>query len=228
MSLNAKKAKPVGNKPKQPLIEAGTYPGRLVQLIDLGVQPQRPYQGKEKPPVHMISTTYEFSDEFILDENGEPDESKPRWLSEDLPFYSLDQDRAKSTQRYKALDPTEAMDGEWPELLGSPVMITVGVYGDGDNQRNCILSTSTVRSKQAATMPELKNKPKVFLLDEPDVEVFLSLPQWMQEKIKGNLHYQGSALQKALDPKAKAAPKAKAPKVEEEVNSEEDDSDNVW
>jgi hypothetical protein len=227
MSLNAKKVKPAGSKSKQPIIEPGTYPARLVQLIDLGVQPQRPFKGTEKPPVHMISTTYEFSDEFILDENGEPDESKPRWLSEDLPFYSLDQDRAKSTQRYKALDPTEAMDGEWPELLGSPVMITVGTYGEPDNLKNCILSTSTVRSKQAATMPELKNKPKVFLLDDPDVEVFLSLPQWMQDKIKGNLHYQGSALQKALDPKAKTASKAKAPKVEED-NSEEDDSDNVW
>jgi len=226
MSLNAKKVKAVGNKPKQPNIENGTYPARLVQLIDLGVQAQRPYKGQDKPPKHMIYTTYEFCDEFMVDENGNPDESKPRWISEDFPFYSLDQDRAKSTQRYNALDPTGAHDGEWPELLGSPVMLTVGDYVGGDGvTRNSILSTSSVRAKQAATLPELVNEPKVFLLDDPDMDVFLSLPQWLQDKIKGNLEYAGSALQKALEGDSKKPKKVEPKKPKQE---EQEEGDEVW
>lgn len=224
MALNAKKVKPVSNKPKQPNLENGTYPARLVQLIDLGVQAQRPYQGKDKPPAHIIYTTYEFCDEFMVDENGEPDEEKPRWLSEDFPFYSLDQDRAKSTQRYNALDPSGTHDGEWPELLGSPVMVTVGDYTGGDGVvRNKVLSTSAVRAKQVATLPELKNEPKVFLLDEPNMEVFQSLPQWLQDKIKANLNYQGSVLQKALEGKPAASKKAEPAKEEQD-----EEEDKVW
>lgn len=224
MALNAKKVKAVGKGPKQPNIECGTYPARLVQLIDLGVQAQRPYQGKEKSPAHMISTTYEFCDEFMVGDDGQPDESKPRWISEDFPFYSLDQDRAKSTQRYNALDPSGAADGEWPNLVSLPVMLTVGEYVGGDGvTRNKVLSTSSVRAKQAATLPALVNEPKIFLLDDPDMDVFQSLPQWLQDKIKGNLEYAGSALQKALEGNSKTPKNAKQPKQEEN-----EEGDDVW
>ena len=50
MALNLNK--PGGNKNfvAQANIEAGVYPARLVQIIDLGLQPQKAYQGKEKAP----------------------------------------------------------------------------------------------------------------------------------------------------------------------------------
>ena len=79
MSLNASKV-PSGGGAKFDPLDPGTYPARLVQVVDLGLQPQKPYNGKEKPPVHMIHTTYEFVDEFMLDDEGQPDETKPRRL----------------------------------------------------------------------------------------------------------------------------------------------------
>ena len=105
MSLN-------GNKPtnakrvEQPLIEADVYPARLVQLIDLGLQAQRPYQGKDKPPVQEVMFTYELVDVFMVNEEGKEQEDKPRWVTETLPFYGLFADKATSTKRYKAFDPT--------------------------------------------------------------------------------------------------------------------------
>jgi hypothetical protein len=39
----------------------------------------------------------------------------------------------------------------------------------------------------------------VFDLDEPDMEVFNALPDWIKDKIKGNLNFQGSPLQAALE-----------------------------
>lgn len=195
MSLNARKA-PKGGKSFPPM-EAGTYPARLVQIIDLGVQPQE-YKGEEKAPKVELMTTYEFLDEFLPDEDGNPNEEKPRWLSETFALNNLDSDKAKSTLRYYALDPNEEHDGEWPELINTPAMVTVVEWKKGEKQGNNIASTSAMRSKDAAKAPPLVNPPKIFLMDNPDVEIFLSLPDWVQDKIKGGLEYEGSALERLL------------------------------
>ncbi|KAJ4598274.1 hypothetical protein HRR85_009581 [Exophiala dermatitidis] len=85
-----------------------------------------------------------------------------------------------------------------------------------------------MRARDAAKAPELINEPKVFSLDEPDVDVFRSFPQWIQDKIKGNLEYDGSALQKALEgaPKQEEKKGKANPRVEEE-NAQEDFVDDV-
>jgi len=210
MGLNARKlpSSNSSNGPKQEPIEPGTYPVRVVQVLDLGLQNQRAYQGKEKPPAYEISITYEFLDEFCLDEDGKEMEDKPRWLSETVPFYSLEVERAKSTKRYYAIDPNEEHEGDFTALVGSPVNCTVVNNKSGDRVYTNVESLSAMRSRDAAKAAELVNPPKVFTLDEPDMEVFKSLPEWIQDKIKGNLEYQGSALQAALEGGAKAQPKA--------------------
>jgi hypothetical protein len=176
------------------VLDEGAYPARLVQVIDMGLQPQRPYQGQEKAPAYMITTIYESSDEFMADEDGNPDESKPRWFWEELPIYNLDQDKAKSTKRYYALDPNEEAGGDWSKLIGNPVNVALTISGEYNN----IGSTSTMRPKEAQKLPPLVNEPKVFDLGDPDVDVFLTLPQRLQDKIKNNLNFEGSALEKAL------------------------------
>lgn len=237
MALNAKKAAG-GNGGKkrtpQPVLEAGTYPVRLVQVIDLGVQPQRPFKGEEKPPAHMIQVTYEFLDEFMVDEEGNEQEDKPRWLSEDFPLYNLKADKAKSTKRYYALDPNEDAEGDWTAILGSPANALVTSYQlkNGPNagdSRNKIQDLSTMRPRDAKKAPDLVNEAKFFSLDEPDMEVFLSLPEWLQEKIKSNLEYNGSALQALVEgdePKGKGKPQPKKEEaVEEQTEAPEGDMD---
>lgn len=204
MALNAKKIKTNNvNRVEQEPLEAGTYPARLVQIIDFGIQPQRPIKGEEKPPAHKIQFTYELLDEFCVDEKGEIEEDRPRWLSETFAFRSLESDLATSTKRYKALDPSDAHDGDFTMLVGTPCIITVvNNAGTGKNAGkvfNNIGNVSTMRPKDAAKAPELVNESKVFVLDEPDMEIFLSFPQWIQDKIKGNLKYEGSTLQEALE-----------------------------
>lgn len=205
MGLNAKKMKHTGGNKSgaaQAPIEPGTYPVRVAQVIDLGLQNQRPYQGQEKPPAYELMITYEFLDEFCVDENGNEDEDKPRWLSETLPLRSLQAEKAKSTQRYYALDPSESLDGDFTQLVGVAANASiVQNAGKGKNVGkvyNNIAALSAMRSKDSAKAPELKNEGKVFDLDDPDVEVFNSLPEWIQDKIKDNLEYAGSELEKAL------------------------------
>ncbi len=238
MALNAKKIE--GKKFKrQYLEEPGTYPARLVQIISMGLQEQKPYKGQEKDPVQMLYLTYELLDEFMKDEEtGEDLEDKPRWISESFPLYNLESDLATSTKRYYALDPECKYDGDWSELAGTPVMLTITLNKREDRIYENISGVSTMRGKEAAKAEELKNPPKVFDVDEPDMEVFFSLPQWLQDKIKENLEYEGSALSKAVesykegevDPTPKKPSKASKKAAEKlpEVSEGEEEEDNDW
>ena len=204
MALNSNKTKNAGNEalpPQQP-IDIGTYPARLVAVVDLGLQAQSPYQGQEKEPVYQIQTTYELLDEFMKDEEGNDLEDKPKWLSEKFALYGPNAEKAKSTKRYKALDPNNIHDGDWVALLGTPCMVTV-VHNPNKKDPTKppyvnIGNVSAMRAKEAEKAAPLVNATLAFDLDNPDVEVFNKLPQWVQKLVKGNLEYEGSKLEKLL------------------------------
>lgn len=214
MSLNASKSKNKGGKEITP-VPAGSYPGRLVVLADLGLQPQRPYQGDEKAPAYEILVTFELSDEFMVDEDGNEDKTKPRWVSDNFPLYPLQSARANSTKAYLALDPEAKYGGDWSQLIEAPVMITV-VVNESKNGRkyNNIAGLAPMRPKDAARLPALVNTPVVFNIDEPDIEAFKKLPEWIQKKIKEGLEYKGSALEKTLG--GTSSPPTNTKKDEEE------------
>jgi hypothetical protein len=222
MALKAPKGAPKGNFIPQANIEPGTYPARLVQVIDLGLQPQKAYQGKEKPPANEIMLTYELVDTFMKDADGNELEDKPRWISETLPFYGLFADKAKSTQRYLAFDPKEDFEGDFAQLIGKPINVTVVNNAVGEKVYDNIATISAMRPKDAEKCPELVNPSKLFDLDAPDMEVFNALPEWLREKIKSNLKFQGSPLQK-LAGDAPAVVKKEVVKAKEEAPVDEDD-----
>lgn len=205
MGLNAKNKEYTGNSDRveQEALEPGSYPARVVQVIDLGVQEQQPFKGEPKPPAQELMVTYELSDEFIKDEDGNDVEDKPRWLSETFVLYNLESDLAKSTKRYFAIDPNCDHDGDWTKLIGAPVMITiVANAGKGKNSGrtfNNIASTSVMRKKEADKLPELVNEGKVF--DQSDLstaEIMLTLAKYPQDLIKKGLEWEGSAMAKAV------------------------------
>lgn len=202
MALNARKIPNPNRGPAPDPIEPGSYPARTVQIIDLGLQTQRPYKGEEKKPAYEIMVTYELVDEFMKDEEGEDNLEKPRWISETFPFHSLEADRAKSTARYYALDPNAVYEGDWTQLLDTPCMVNiVQNAGSGKNAGkvfNNVASISSMRPKEASRLAPLVNEPKFVSLDDEDVDKFLSLPDWIQEKIKEGLEFEGTVLARAL------------------------------
>lgn len=240
MGLNAKnKAFNGGNndKNKQAPVEPGTYPARVVQVIDFGVQEQPAFKGEAKPPVQEIMVTYELTDEFVKDEDGNELEDKPRWISERFPLHNLKSDLAKSTKRYYAIDPKGAADGDWTKLIGWPVMVTiVNNPGKGDNADKIyekIASTSTAREKEARNFPNLKNEGKIFNLEDAStLDILLTLPNWIQEKIKTGLEFEGTPVHKALlKHEGKAPSKPEKPKKEEkkeEPVEEDEGGDEEW
>ncbi len=219
MALNAAKAGNGGDRKfvEQPILDIGNYPARLVQIIDFGLQAQRPFQGKDKPPIQEIGLTYELLDAFMVDEEGKEIEDKPKWLSEQMAFHNLAADRAKSTQRYLAFDPQNTQNGDWPAFLEAPCMVTV-VHNPNpknpDRPYENIGNVAPMRARDAANAPPLKNKAGFFDLDNPDVEMFTKFPQWIREKIQSNLNYKGSKLE-ALVGAAKPKEEKKEPPKQE-------------
>jgi len=214
MGLNANKQTGGGGGDyvEQEALPVKQYPARVVQVIDLGLQPQKPYNGKEKPPIDKLHLTYEFSDEFLKDDEGNDREDMPRWLSEDFPFYSLEAEKATSTLRYNAIDAEGVVDGEFTELVGMPCQLLTVIEPKRDKKKNnkviegkfvnYVGDVSGPVAVKGYTQPELVNKGVVFVLDDPDLEVFKKLPDWLQERIKKNLNYNGSKLQDMLGEKA--------------------------
>ena len=193
MSLNASK---VGDsRPRMEPMEPATYPARTVHFADLGLQARPDFAGETKPPVNMVALTYEFVDCFVLDEEGNDDISKPRHLTEMVPFYSMDAERAKSTARIKALDPSGAANGDLLKLLDVPCMVTVvhNPRKEGGVWEN-VAGVAPMREKDAKACPPLVNPPRALDLDNPDLDVFNSLPKFIQDKIKAGLDFEGSNL----------------------------------
>ena len=201
MAMNAKTATGGAGGGSTPALEAGTYPARLVQVLDCGKHPQS-YKGEEKDPRQEIMLTYELCDEFLMDRDGNVQEDKPRWVSESFVLYNLGSEKAKSTKRYMVLDPAVEKGGDFTQLLGTPVNVTlVQNPGKGANAGKVFANVdaiSPMRAKDAERAPELINNPVVFDLDAPDTEVFFSLPEWIRKRIASNLEFEGSLLARQI------------------------------
>lgn len=203
MGLNAKDQPMAGGDfVEQEILKIGNYPGRLVSIIDLGLQPQLAWKGEDKPPIRKINLTYELADEFMLDEDGNEQPDKPRWISETIPFHNLKSEKAKSTRRIKQLDPEGVVDGDISAMGGFPCMINIINNEKNGKTYNNVGDISTAMSVKGYEQPELVKPVRVFITDEPDMEVFNELPEWLQDMIKSNLKYNGSALQEELGEKA--------------------------
>jgi hypothetical protein len=210
MSLNIKAlSKPTtSNYPKAERIPEGTYPARLVQLVSLGVQ-ETEWKGvvKQSPKVTL---TFELPTETITIN----DEEQPRWLSREFTL-SLS-DMSNLTPVVKALDPKgECKD--LSDLLGKPCMVQVGSTSTGNAK-----ITSIVAPMRGMPVAEIYNPAKMlaFDFDNPDLEMFATFPQFMQEKIKSAINYNGFADGVQAKPASKPAKAKPQPAFDEDDDSD--------
>lgn len=231
----AKKA-PAKNRVAQAEMDIGNYFCRIAQVIDLGLHhkdvwddaQKKFFKDLDKAPVNMLMVTYEFVTEFMKDEQGNDVEDKPRWLSEEFALYPLKSDLATSTKRYKAIDPKEEHKGDWGKLGAYPCTVTIAHKKSGKAKIG-----NVAPPMKGMAVPELKNPVKIFDLSAPDLDIFRSLPEWLQERIKSNLQYEGSPLQKLLaggvvEPQKEVVEEGVGEDAVEPQVAEEEDNDNPW
>lgn len=227
MALKPKEQQNKFTSTPQPVLQVGGYPARVVGLIDLGVQKQKPYLGMVKPPVHKIMLTYELTDAFMVDEEGNELEDKPRWISEILSFCPVSQDKAKSTQRYLAIDPDKKFEEDFTKLIDQVCTVNVVINKDESSGKiyENVGNIVGMRERDKAKVPPLKNKPQLFLLDEPDMELWEKLPKFVKDKILEAKNLADTELGKELGVESNPSSSTKPTNQEGE---EQEGEDEVW
>ena len=195
--LNAREIPQTSSYKRYPPIEPGAYPARVVMVVNLGIQKQRPFKGEERPPQLELLVTYELLDEFLTDDDGNEDLEKPRWVTERFPFYSLESERATSTKRYYALDPGEDKGGNWELMINTPCMVNI-VNTTNEKTKvvyDKISNISAMRPREALKAPDLVNQPVTFDAYSPVLEDLQRLPRWIRRLLTEAIDYEGSELE---------------------------------
>lgn len=154
-------------------IGEGTFPARVVQVIDLGRQ-EGEYQGVPtcKPTLWI---TFELPTETITIDGVE----KPRWLSKE--FTKSTNEKAWLMKLMTGLYTSDEIDDveTFEDFLGRPLLVEVGTTSGGKDK--LVGCTKLVAGMKVA---ELYNDTKYFDIESPNTDVFESLPDFLQEKIK--------------------------------------------
>lgn len=193
-----------GSKMTKDVLAPNGYPARLVGVVFIGVQNQRPWLGEAKPPVDEVRLTYELSHEFMKDEDGEILADKPRWLTEKVAFKALKLEKAKSTKRFKSIDPSGVNAGDFKACLGNGcTLVIVNNPGKGDHAGKVFENIGDVTpapNMPGYTQPEVVNETFYYDLNDDSctLEEFRALPEFVQEIIMGANDFSTSVLAKQI------------------------------
>lgn len=192
-------------------IGACSVHGRAVLIIDLGTQHNTDIKTR-KPQYHVLDAEGKWAKDgndflYTTEDTGAPDlspkvyinfelptkridvdgESKPRWIGKE---YTLSGGQNALLPKVLAAAGVEDL----PSLLDKPVMISVGVTSGGNDK-----ITAVSPPMDGMEVGLLENTPVVFDFDEPDMEQWDKIPNWLQNKIKEAVNYEGSDLQKLVE-----------------------------
>lgn len=164
--------------------EEGAHFARLLSIVDLGHQPGFEYAGKEIKSAYKLRLTYELV-------NHKMEDGRPFVVSEDV----TNSDNEKSTLAARV----KTLKGSFDDILGmlgKPCTVTVTHNSKG--YANVSGQGAVSQVPGGMDVPALTNPTYHFSTENPDLEVFNSLPEFIQNRIKENLDFDGSPIQKAL------------------------------
>ena len=219
MSFNAAEQPSSGGITIEPM-DTGTYPARIAGVSIVGKHAST-YMGEVKEPKINLAITYEFLDEFLKDENGDDIADKPRILTENMAFHNLSNQRAKSTERYLAVDPKSEFGGDWSKLLTTPIMVSVVQNpGKGKNAGkvfNNVDSIAPMRPKEASKAPPLVNEAFLFDFYNPTKESWERAPGAVKGICRRAVDFAGSEMEEWDS----GAPQNDKPVTKEKVTEDE-------
>jgi hypothetical protein len=179
-------------------VEDGTYPARIVQIIDFGMQIETDWKTNEPK-------TYEDGNLMI----------KPKaWINFELPDETIEIDGVERPRRYgkeytisaheksamaaliKAVDSkgTATNGGKnISGLLGLPAMLAIGSTSSGKAKVSGVSGVP-----KGMQVGELQNEEVLFDLDNGTVEVYNTLPKWMKDRITNGEGFDSTKFSKTL------------------------------
>ena len=198
MSLKAKR-KPANNIPP---LDGGTYMSVCVGVIDLGEQYRQFDKQKQGKYAEECMFIFEISSERVQVDG----EDKPRWLSSKRYTVSLHERSALyqmlTSWRGKALSDAELdPEGDGFDLMqmeGQGAMLSVSVVEKDDGSRHNKIEAVTGFPK-GIPVPKTESEILVFDADDPDMEVFSKLPEWIQDIIRKSTQFADNAPDEKVD-----------------------------
>lgn len=198
MSLKAKR-KPANNIPP---LDGGTYMSVCVGVIDLGEQYRQFDKQKQGKYAEECMFIFEIPSERVQVDG----EDKPRWLSSKRYTVSLHERSALyqmlTSWRGKALSDAEldpAGDGfDLMQMAGQGAMLSVSVAEKDDGRLKNKIEAVTGFPKGIAP-PQPESEILVFDADDPDMEVFGKLPEWIQDVIRKSTQFADNAPDEKVD-----------------------------
>lgn len=186
-------AKNMGTRGSKEQPELTTHMARLVGLVDLGHQPGYEYQGKKIESSWQIEFTYELPRALMED-------GRPHFVSEQVKVddYEGKSIVSKMMSRVRTLDPENiSNDGkDLAALLGKPCMVTLSPGNNGYVKLKGQAAVGGV--PLGVEVPPLVNPTFVFDMEDPDMDLFYSFPQFKQERIVAAINYEETELCRQL------------------------------
>ena len=182
MSLIAKKKSSAAVPP----IAAGTYVGVCVGVIDIGEQKNDTFNTFSQKAIFI----FEISSERVMVE----DEDKPRWLSETYTV-SLNEksNLAKMLISWRGKDFTDdELDGfDLASMVGKACQLQVLVVQKKDGG-TCNKIAGVFGLPKGFEAPKPENPLMLYNIEDGENETFLTLPEWIRERIKKSTEWQAS------------------------------------
>jgi len=177
------------------LIPAGSFVARCYEFIDLGTQTSKggQYAGTV---AHKIKIGFEL---FGDDEEGNPltidvnGKAMPLTITKEYTYSMHEKANLRKdlgAWRGKLFGDEEAATFQILKLIGAYGMLNITHKPSGDKTYANISGISPLPSALKLNKPAAVHANRIFDLDEPDMEVFESLPEYMQVKIKESPEWQ--------------------------------------
>lgn len=184
MSLNlAEIAKEEPKKSSIPRLAEGTYMGRIISVVDFGVQPQTDWKtGKDTESKPTVMITFQIPSLVIEleDENGET-KQVPRIIGKE---YNL--------STYERSNLMKMINAVAPQVQGLEELLNVqGMIQVGSTKNDKAKITAVMACPEGMEVAELLTETTHFDSTQPDYELFKVLPEWMQDRIEGALNWKG-------------------------------------
>lgn len=147
-----------------PVLEAGGYPARLVQIVDLGLHPG---SAQYPEPQFKIAFVFECLDEFLQDKEGKVLEDQPRTFSYEM-SYNPDGYMSERSNIHKVMTALDGFNKDLIDLLGTPCNISLVVQPgkkDPTKKYNKVTGIQAMRARDAEKAASLIGEPLFFSLD---------------------------------------------------------------
>lgn len=194
MSMNVNDYKGDSGKKDLGRVDDGSYPARVVQIVNVGKQYKTDWQSGEietyddgNPVIQSkMFVTWELPDEKVEIDG----EEWPRWYSKEFTISA--HEKAALPKLLKVANVT---DGDVTKMINAPMLIEIGSTSSGKAK-----VTGYTKPPKGMEVNELVNEPKVFDPYDPDMSVYNKLPNFIQNKIKEAVDFNKMALSEGKEP----------------------------